>query len=101
MFPLDGPVEPEVLTSRERDDSRARDECLEAAKRDEHAPTDSQTEALAARLAGIREQLEAIESALRDRSQEGRELDRQRHEHRAGEDDECPGGQTEFDRELA
>jgi len=38
---------------------------LEAAKRDEHVPTDSQTEALAARLAGIREQLGAIESALR------------------------------------
>jgi voltage-gated sodium channel len=46
---------------------------LEAAKRDEHVPTDSQSETLAARFAGIREQLEAIESALRDQSQEGRE----------------------------
>jgi hypothetical protein len=38
---------------------------LEAAKRDEPAPASSQTGALAARLAGIREHLEAIESALR------------------------------------
>jgi hypothetical protein len=38
---------------------------LEAAMRNEHVPTDARTEALAARLAGIREQLEAIESALR------------------------------------
>ncbi len=38
---------------------------LEAAKRDEPVPADSQTGALAARLGGIREQLEAIESALR------------------------------------
>jgi voltage-gated sodium channel len=38
---------------------------LEAAKRDERVPTCSQSEALAARLAGIREQLEAVESALR------------------------------------
>jgi voltage-gated sodium channel len=38
---------------------------LEAAKRDERVPTDSQTGPLTARLAGIREQLEAIESALR------------------------------------
>jgi hypothetical protein len=38
---------------------------LEAAKRDEHVATDSQPETLAARLAGIRKQLEAIESALR------------------------------------
>jgi voltage-gated sodium channel len=38
---------------------------LEAAKRDEHAPTDSQAGALATRLAGIQDQLEAIESALR------------------------------------
>ncbi len=38
---------------------------LEAAKRDEHVPPDSQTVALATRLGGIREELEAIESALR------------------------------------
>jgi len=38
---------------------------LEAAKRDEHVSTDSPSEALAARLAGIRDELEAIESALR------------------------------------
>ena len=38
---------------------------LEAAKRDERGPEESQTAALAARLAGIRDQLEAIESALR------------------------------------
>jgi hypothetical protein len=38
---------------------------LEAAKRDEHVPLDLQTGALAARLGEIREQLEAIESALR------------------------------------
>jgi len=38
---------------------------LEAAKRDEHVRTHSQTETLTARLAGIRKQLEAIESALR------------------------------------
>ena len=38
---------------------------LEAAKRDEHVPSDSQTGTLAERLAGIRGQLEAIESALR------------------------------------
>jgi voltage-gated sodium channel len=42
---------------------------LEAAKRDEPVPPASQTETLAARLAGIRGQLEAIESALRDQSQ--------------------------------
>ena len=38
---------------------------LEAAKRDERVLLDSQTGALAARLGEIREQLEAIESALR------------------------------------
>ncbi len=38
---------------------------LEAAKKDERGPADSQTEALAVRLARIREQLGAIESALR------------------------------------
>jgi hypothetical protein len=38
---------------------------LEAAKREEPVASDWQTGALAARLAGIREQLEAIESALR------------------------------------
>ena len=38
---------------------------LEAAKRDERGPAESQTAALAARLAGIRDQLETIESALR------------------------------------
>ena len=38
---------------------------LEAAKRDERGPADLQTDALAVRLAGIREQLEAIELALR------------------------------------
>jgi voltage-gated sodium channel len=38
---------------------------LEAAKREESVPADSQTGALAARLGGIREQLEAVESALR------------------------------------
>ena len=38
---------------------------LEAAKRDEHVPADARTEALAVRLAMVREQLEAIESALR------------------------------------
>jgi len=38
---------------------------LEAAKRDEHAAADLPAEALAARIAGIREQLQAIESALR------------------------------------
>jgi len=38
---------------------------LEAAKRDERGPVESQTAALAARLAGIRDQLETIESALR------------------------------------
>jgi voltage-gated sodium channel len=38
---------------------------LEAAKRDEHVPTDSQIGTPAARLAGIRTQLGAIESMLR------------------------------------
>jgi len=38
---------------------------LEAAKRDEHVPADARTEALVVRLALVREQLEAIESALR------------------------------------
>ena len=38
---------------------------LEVAKRDEHVPATSQTGALAARLGGIRKELEAIESALR------------------------------------
>jgi voltage-gated sodium channel len=38
---------------------------LEAAKRDEQPRTDSEAEALAARVAAIREQLETIESALR------------------------------------
>jgi len=38
---------------------------LEAAKRDELVPTDARTEALVVRLAMVREQLEAIESALR------------------------------------
>ena len=38
---------------------------LEAAKRDERVPADARTEALAAGLAGIRDELEAIESALR------------------------------------
>ena len=38
---------------------------LEAAKREESIPADSQAGALAARLGGIRDQLEAIESALR------------------------------------
>jgi voltage-gated sodium channel len=38
---------------------------LEAAKREESVPADSQAGALAARLGGIRDQLEAIESALR------------------------------------
>jgi len=38
---------------------------LEAAKREESVPAESQTGALAARLGGIREQLEAVESALR------------------------------------
>jgi voltage-gated sodium channel len=38
---------------------------LEAAKRDEHGPADARTEALAARLAEIRDQLGTIESALR------------------------------------
>jgi hypothetical protein len=38
---------------------------LEAAKRDEHVPADARTEALVVRLAMVREQLEAIESALR------------------------------------
>jgi len=37
---------------------------LDAAKRGEHVPTDAQTEALAARLGGIGEQLEASEPAL-------------------------------------
>jgi voltage-gated sodium channel len=46
---------------------------LEAAKREEHGATDPTTEALVVRLAGIREQLESIESALRDQSQEGRD----------------------------
>ena len=38
---------------------------LEAANRDEHVPADSQTGALATRLAGIRARLEVFESALR------------------------------------
>jgi voltage-gated sodium channel len=38
---------------------------LEAAKRDEHTGAGPETEATASRLAGIREQLEEIESALR------------------------------------
>jgi hypothetical protein len=38
---------------------------LEAAKRDERVPTDSQSEELADRLAGVRAQLEAVEAALR------------------------------------
>ena len=38
---------------------------LEAAKRDEHVPADPRTWALVVRLAPVREQLEAIESALR------------------------------------
>ena len=38
---------------------------LEAAKRDERVPADARTEALVLRLAMVREQLEAIESALR------------------------------------
>ena len=37
---------------------------LEAAKRDEHTGAGPETEAAASRLAGIREQLEEIESAL-------------------------------------
>ena len=39
---------------------------LEAAKRDEHVAATSQTGVLVARLGGIRKELEAIESALRD-----------------------------------
>jgi voltage-gated sodium channel len=38
---------------------------LEAAKRDEHVPTDARAEELVVRLAMVRKQLEAIESALR------------------------------------